>query len=239
MTTLIKLHQPRRAFGLPNPSAFCVKLETYLRMTALPYEIAFGEPRGAPKGKVPYIDDAGQLLGDSAFIIRYLKDKYGDPLDARLTPIEFATGHAVQRMVEESLYFVSSYSKWVEDAGFEIYAAELFAGMPAEQLKYIPDMVRKRAIEKLEAQGIGRHQRAEVQQIGLDDVASLEALLTNADFLFGEQPTSFDASVFGVVGNLKDGPFSSPVRDAIHASPKLSAYIDRIRSRYFSDLNAE
>ena len=236
---MIKLHQPRRAFGLPNPSAFCVKLETYLRMTALPYEIAFGEPRGAPKGKVPYIDDEGELLGDSAFIINYLKRKHGDILDGRLTPVEFATGHAIQRMVEESLYFVSSYSKWVEDEGFGIYAAELFAGMPEEQLKYIPDMVRKRAIEKLEAQGVGRHQRDEVHQIGLDDVASLEALLTAEDYLFGELPASFDACVFGVVGNIKDGPFPSPVRDAIHASPKLSAYIDRIRARYYSDLSDE
>ena len=43
----MKLYQPKRAFGLPNPSAFCVKLETYLRMADIPYEVAAGDPHGA------------------------------------------------------------------------------------------------------------------------------------------------------------------------------------------------
>jgi hypothetical protein len=33
---MIKLHQFATAFGLPNTSPFCVKLENYLRMTGLP-----------------------------------------------------------------------------------------------------------------------------------------------------------------------------------------------------------
>ena len=82
---MIKLHQPRRAFGLPNPSAFCVKLETYLRMADISYELVYGEPREGPKGKIPWIDDDGYLLGDTTFIIDYLKKTYGDPLDARLS----------------------------------------------------------------------------------------------------------------------------------------------------------
>lgn len=232
---MITLFQPKRAFGLPNPSAFCVKLETYLRMANVPYEIALGDPREAPKGKVPWIDDDGEIVADSGFVIDFLKARYGDPLDARLSPRDRALGHAIQRLLEESLYFVSSYSKWVEDAGFAIYSAELFAGMPDEQLKFVPDMVRKRAIEKLSAQGVGRHQRDEVYAVGVRDVESLDELLGENTYLFGEQPTSFDACAFGVVGNLKDGPFASPVRDAVRESARLSRYIDRIRSTYFAD----
>ena len=32
------LHQPPAAWGLPNPSPFCAKLETYLRMAEIPFE---------------------------------------------------------------------------------------------------------------------------------------------------------------------------------------------------------
>ena len=39
---MITLHQPKRAFGLPCPSAFCVKLEAYLRMAEVPYELLEG-----------------------------------------------------------------------------------------------------------------------------------------------------------------------------------------------------
>lgn len=235
---MIKLFQPKRALGLPNPSAFCVKLETYLRMADIAYATAFGEPRNAPKGKVPWIEDDGEIIADSSFVIAHLKEKYGDPLDCRLTARELALGHAVQRMVEDSLYFVSSYTKWVEDDGFKLYAAELFAGMPEEQLKYIPDMVRKRAIEKLNAQGVARHQPAEVYAIGNKDIASFSALLGDNDYLFGRTPTSYDASAFGVIGNLKDGPFQSPVIDTIRSTANVAAYIDRIRSRYYADLQA-
>jgi len=213
-----------------------VKLETYLRMTDTPYTIAVGDPREAPKGKVPWIEIEDRVIGDSALIIDYLRSTHGDPLDGRLTPREQALGHAIQKMLEESLYFISSWSKWVEDDNFAIYSAELFAGMPAEQLEYVPDMVRKRVIDKLEAQGIGRHSRAEIHAMGVQDVAAFGELLGDGPWLFGDQPTSFDASAFGVIGNLKDGPFPSPVRDHIRNTPNIATYIDSIRQQYFSDL---
>jgi glutathione S-transferase len=233
---LVKLYQPKRAFGLPNPSAFCVKLETYLRMANIPYEIAEGDPRQAPKGKVPWIDDDGHVLGDSTFIIEYLKQKHGDPLDGPLTPRQRAQGHAIQKLVEDSLYFISSYSKWVEDDGFAIYSAQLFAGMPEEQLKTVPAMVRERVVDNLNAQGIARHTRHEVYELGIRDVAAFGELLGGGPFLFGDQPTSFDASAFGVIGNLKDGPFASPVRDKIRHTKNIADYIDRIRRQFFADL---
>ncbi|MFW2405766.1 MAG: glutathione S-transferase C-terminal domain-containing protein, partial [Gammaproteobacteria bacterium] len=119
---------------------------------------------------------------------------------------------------------------------FAIYSAELFAGMPEEALAYVPDMVRKRAIEKLNAQGVARHGEAEVYALGAKDVEAFAELLGDGPFLFGVAPTSFDASAFGVIGNLKDGPFASPVRDQIRAAANVAGYIDRIRQDYFGDL---
>jgi glutathione S-transferase len=232
----LKLFQPKRAFGLPCPSAFCVKLETYLRMAEIPYEIHAGDPREAPKGKVPWIDDNGHVLGDSSFIIDYLKDKTGDPLDGKLTLRQRAEGHAIQKMLEDNLYFVASYSKWSEDDAFAIYSAELFAGMPAEQLEYVPAMVRKKALEKFDAQGIGRHSDEEIYALGCRDVQAFSELLAAGPYLFGNELTSFDASAFGVIGNIKDGPFASPVQDAVRNTHNVAAYIDRIREQYFGDL---
>ena len=213
-----------------------MKLETYLRMADIPYAIASGDPREAPKGKVPWVEVDGEVIGDSALIIDYLKTRHGDPLDGRLTEHEQALGHAIRKLVEESLYFISSWGKWVDDDGFAIYSAQLFAGMPAEAREYVPDMVRKRAIGKLEAQGIGRHHRDEVHAMGIADVNAFGVLLGDGPYLFGEQPTSFDASAFGVIGNIKDGPFPGPVRDQVRNTPNVAAYIDRIRHEYFADI---
>ena len=233
---MIKLYQPKRAFGLPNPSAFCVKLETYLRMTDTGYELHIGQPNKGPKGKIPWIEDKGRQIGDSDLIIAYLKSEYGDTLDGRLTDVEWAQGHTIRKMAEDSLYYISSHSKWAVDSGFAIYSAELFAGLPAILKPIVPKLVRKRAVGALHAQGIARHSQSEIDSIGGRDIEALSVLLGDKTFFFGDTPTSIDASVFGVLGNLMDGPFESGTRDAALSKPNLRSYITRIRETYFHDL---
>ena len=49
---MIRLHQFKRQWGIANPSPFCMKVETYLRMTGLAYEvIEEASPLNAPKKK--------------------------------------------------------------------------------------------------------------------------------------------------------------------------------------------
>lgn len=56
---MIILHQFARTWGIPNLSQFCVKVETYLRMVKLPYEIVETLPLKGPRGKLPFIEDQG------------------------------------------------------------------------------------------------------------------------------------------------------------------------------------
>ena len=83
---MIKLYQFAPAFGLPNASPFCMKVETYLRMAGLPHELVNDGLRvmKAPKGKLPFIDDDGVVVADSTFIIEHLQRRYGAPLDEAL-----------------------------------------------------------------------------------------------------------------------------------------------------------
>ncbi len=56
----IKLFQFPRMFGIPNLSPFCCKMETWLRIAGIPYEVVdTPDPRKGPKGKLPFIDDGG------------------------------------------------------------------------------------------------------------------------------------------------------------------------------------
>jgi hypothetical protein len=62
---MITLYQFEPAFGLPNASPFCLKLETWLRMAGLPYEaprMTLSAMGRSPKGKLPYIVDEGKPL---------------------------------------------------------------------------------------------------------------------------------------------------------------------------------
>ena len=86
---MIKLYQFNPAWGLPNPSPFCMKVETYLRMVGLPYEVINGVlPFKAPKKKLPYIEDGTQVIADSGFILKHLRQTYGDKLDENLSDHE-------------------------------------------------------------------------------------------------------------------------------------------------------
>jgi len=101
---MIKLYQFSPAFGLPNASPFCMKLETWLRMAGLSYECPRGaDLRKSPKGKMPYIEDGGKTVADSSLIIDYLTKKYSVTLDAHLTPRERGEALALQRLFEEHL----------------------------------------------------------------------------------------------------------------------------------------
>ena len=83
----IKLFQFPRMFAVPNLSPFCCKLETWLRIAGIPYEVVdTTDPRKGPKGKVPFIEDAGIRMGDSSLIVEHLTKTRGIDPDARLDP---------------------------------------------------------------------------------------------------------------------------------------------------------
>ena len=90
---MLTLYQFERTWGIPNLSPFCCKIETYLRMANIDYTIKPSLPLGAPKGKLPYIEDSGQALADSRFIITHLKSSHKN-LDSELNDAELATSLA-------------------------------------------------------------------------------------------------------------------------------------------------
>ena len=55
--------------------SFCCKKEMCLRMAGIEYEVKPALPMNAPKGKLPYIEDRDIILGDSDFLVLYLKEK--------------------------------------------------------------------------------------------------------------------------------------------------------------------
>jgi hypothetical protein len=69
------------AFRLTDPSPFVMKTEILLKMANLPYRTDNSRFPRAPKGKLPYIDDGGEIVADSTFIGWHLEKKYGIDFD--------------------------------------------------------------------------------------------------------------------------------------------------------------
>lgn len=231
---MIILHQPPAAWGIPNLSPFCTKLETYLRMADLPYRVEPGDPRKAPTHKIPYINLDGQLIGDSQQIIETLKKRFGDKLDAHLTPLERARGHLVRRTLEEGTYWVLVHERWAEDAAWAGYQAQFKKFFPPLLAPLIVPMIRRKTLGNLWAQGTGRHPAATICEMGKADLDAVSTELGDKPFLFGDKPTSFDAAVFGVTSGIEAFPYyESPVKRHLVSLPNLTQYNKRMLDRFF------
>src|SRR5262245_58693062 len=108
---------PRIGWGLLSPSPFCLKVEVLLRMRRDPYQLKPGlSVQRAPHGKLPWVECAGEHIPDSSLITRWL-ERRGDVLEESSVPPDVrARVSLVQRVVEESLYFLLLAERWKDPA---------------------------------------------------------------------------------------------------------------------------
>ena len=233
---MIQLYQFAPAFGLPNASPFCMKLETYLRMAGVPFEIprfSLKDLQKAPKGKLPYIVDGTRTVADSSLIIDYLKSTHGDPLDNWMNAEQRAVALAWQRLLEEHLYWVALYVRWVEAEGWALTRQVFFKGLSAPLSWIVPPMARRGMRQELHGHGMGRHSREEVHALGCRDLTALADFLGDKPFMMGEQPCSLDAVVYAFLANLLWVPLENPVKAHAQKYPQLERYCERMKSRYY------
>jgi glutathione S-transferase len=232
---MIVLHQGPAAWGVANISPYCVKLESYLRMVGVPYTARAADFRKAPKGKIPFIEEDGKLLGDSQHIIEHLKRKHGDPLDAKLSAEDVAKGHAVRRMLEESTYWHIIQVRWADEEGWRAYRPIFEAIFPPVVGKVVVPMIRRKTVQRLQAQGLGRHRPEEILELGKADISAVAALLGDKPYLLGDEPSSFDATVYAFLVSILAFPVDSPFRRYTQEQQNLVRYVERFQQRYFKN----
>ncbi len=231
---MIKLYQFRPAFGLPNASPFCMKVENYLRMAGLEYECPRrADVRKSPKGKFPYIDDDGTIVADSAFIIDHLKRKHGDALDSHLDAGQRAAALAVQRLLEENTYWAVVYFRWIEEAGWAVTREAYFAWMKPPLNWIVPVVARNIVRKELHGHGMGRHTRDEITAIGMKDLTAAADFLGDKSYFMGAQPSSLDATAYAFLANLLWTPYEMPLKAHAQKYPQLEAYCRRMKQRYY------
>lgn len=231
---MLTLYQGPRVWGQPNQSPFCTKLEAYLRMAEIPHEVKLADIRKAPKGKVPYVELDGRLVGDSSLVIEVLKGHFGDRLDAKLEPRQRAEGRLLQRTLEEATYFVEVYNRWLT-GNFPVTRDALLGGMglPRPAIVLFGSMIQRKQRRTLYGQGISRHSPSEIYEYGRRDFAAAAALLGDGPYLFGSEPSSYDAVLYA----FTLGAFRTPFADVYGRFPEnLRTFCERIDQRYFADV---
>jgi len=220
-------------FGLPEASPFVMKGEMLLKLSGLEYQTNTRGLGKAPKGKLPYVRDGETVVADSTLIRMYLEQKYGVDFDRGLSPRERGIGWSVDKMLEDHLYWVMVYWRWLNDENFEKGPRNFFRRVPAPLRPLVIPMVRRQIRKTMHAHGLGRHSETEMTAMAVRAIDALSQILGESRYFLGDQPCGADATVFAWVAQCLVPPFDSPVRDRMAAVPNLVAYNERMLKEFF------
>jgi isoprene-epoxide---glutathione S-transferase len=229
------------AWGLPCISPFVTKVVNYMTMAGIPYEQKAQDlgtlGTDSPTAKLPYIMDEGTQVTDSTRIIQYLKEKYGDKLDDHLSESDKAVGLAFQRMVEEYTYWSGVIEpRWPTVERFRIYVPYITGGPGLDEL---PQEVQDALLafrEKIHDQhlkhGMGLRSHEDIVKCLAEDMDALSAYLGDKPFFLGDEPTSYDATIYSTYRHVTDSPWDWAGRDYARSKQNLGAYAERMRERF-------
>jgi len=232
---MIKLHGFGRCFGVVDASAFVVKVDLFMRIAKLPFEtiVASNNLGKSPKGKLPFIDDDGHAVADSAFIFDYLMDKYQVDIDSNLSDEQKAQAYLLGKSLDENFYWYVVYSRWSFEPTWQIAKEAFFGKFPALLKLFLPNLIRRKVIKNLYGQGTGRHSLNEILNITDKSLSALSMLLSEQDYFFGEQPTSFDAIAYAHLCQFISSNYDNEFNQLAKKYDNLVAYCQRIENRYY------
>jgi glutathione S-transferase len=221
------------AFGLPDPSPFVTKVEMLLKMAGLPYAVDTRGFNKAPKGKLPYIIDNGEVVADSTFIRWHIEQKYNIDFDHGLSAEQRAIAWALEKMLEEHLYWALGYARWMVDANFDKGPRNFFNTTPAPLRPFLIPMIRWKVRRALHAQGFGRHSPEEIVTLGTRSINATAEFLDTKPYMMGAEPTGLDATAFAFITGILCPLFETPLRVAAERHDNLRRYVGRTTMRFF------
>lgn len=236
-TRMIHLHGFGPHFSVNDPSAFVLKMMTYMHMAGIPFKLNTNPKnlQNSPKGKLPVIHDGGHVVADSYFIIDYLQQKFDVQLDSYLSTEQKAQAHLLTQSLDEGIYFCVVYFRWVSQQQWPKIKQAFFSELPLGLKQIIPIIARKSVQKSLYGQGMGRHCEQEILQITEHNLQSLSRLLGDKTYFFGPQKCSFDATAYGHLAQLILADFSHPINERARQFENLVDYCQRIQQEYYAE----
>ncbi|CAA0084078.1 Uncharacterised protein [BD1-7 clade bacterium] len=225
---MIDLYQFPCAFQVPNLNPFCMKLEGFLRLADIPFQIIEETASNkAPGGALPYIRDNGVVIADANQIISYLEKKLDFDVDGHLEPDRRALHHACSIMLDEHLYFALRYSHWIDEHNTDIMRKYAYAEIPPPIAKLQLSQTRKKVKSQLQAQGLGKHSRDELYAIACKDIDCLAQVLGDRQWFGGIYVSKLDLSAAAYLNIILVQELSSPLAERVKQHGNLETFAVR------------
>jgi len=226
---MLTLYSWPTLFGVADNNGYGLKVYAFLKLVGLPFrhEHLFDASK-APRNQLPYIDDDGEMIGDSQAIIAHLTRKYELKIDANLSLAERDTDLLVTRMLDD-LYWVMSYSRWQDERYWPAFAAAL----KSEHSDLTDDGLQKAKAynaQRYHFQGIGRYDPDAAIARGLADLAVMSRLVPSQGYVHGDKPASIDAALYGFIANIYFYEIDTPLRRFVSLHDNIVRHCRAIHS---------
>lgn len=234
---MITLYGFGPALGLIDPSPFVLKMDAYLRFAELEYRYRgnMGHLFKAPKSRLPYIEDNGEVIADSWFIIQHLRNQYGLDLDDWLRNDQRALCELIKKALEEQLYWCVIHYRWVREDSWKVIKPAFFDQAPFPMRYIAPIMARRQVKAALSHHGMGSHSDQEILELANVVLKSVSTLLGEEEWFFGGEPSSLDATLFGLLAQMLLSDVQNPMSELARSFPNLVYFTERVAQQYYPD----
>lgn len=220
-------------------SGYCDKLEALFRASGFTdYTLVHTNAFSAPKGKLPYIeytkDGKTETIADSHFITRYLADNnIINNLDKNLTAAQRADSRAWQSWFEDLIYGAVAHERYFKPENFAATRAAL--PVPWFIRPFLGWYLRRKFLRTLWDSGIGRHSEEERNELAREFFDGLEVRLKDVEYFHGNEPTSIDAILCGLLANTVARPGNPHTTAMITKNKRLRRYLRTMLQMWFPE----
>ncbi|XGW17133.1 hypothetical protein V3C99_002051 [Haemonchus contortus] len=232
----VYLYQFPRARTTPQASPQCLKVETFLKVNNIPYEVCPIPPARSQYGLLPFIGLNGEHIADSQIIINRLKSHFNvKPLSS---PRDEAISRTIERTAENHTLSLMRQVKVIEDTNnlfLKMFIQEL--GCPDAFLPALTPFVArimKQKVRKVIATSIGELSVEEFKELLRNDLDTYQDLLGENQYFFGDDMSSADCTVFSLLASILYGPSDTYAKEVLQEQyPRLVSYCDHIRDTFY------
>uniref|UniRef100_A0A7I4YBP3 GST C-terminal domain-containing protein n=1 Tax=Haemonchus contortus TaxID=6289 RepID=A0A7I4YBP3_HAECO len=236
----VYLYQFPRIKTIPNLSPYCLKVETFLKINKIPYEVCPLKMGRSRYGLLPFIELNGEHIADSEVIIDRFKDHF--KVKPLASPIDEGIARTIEKTVQHHTAPVVYRFKMVEDPNDGFCSTVLqVIGCPAVlQSLVLPLAAWFMRVSRRIAAAIGQFPIEEFKNFLRKDLDTYRDLLGGKKFLFGDEVTSADCALFSQLGAVLYIPPNNYVKKLLREKyPELTNYCDRVRDTVFGKEFAE
>ncbi len=219
-------------WNLPTAHSFSLKMVTFLKIVNLPFNVRYDGYEKAPNGMMPYINDDGHIIADTNKMITYLKEKYQLNIDNDLTDENWALTNDIQQLIEEQMYWIILYSRFIDPVGWDIIKHDFFQTIPEKSQDIIATKIKNKFKKELEEHGLLSHSEKEIYKLAAQYTSIASETLGKKNYMFGDDPHTIDACVFGFLGAIYFSPLDTALNQNIKKHPNLIDYCERIMKKY-------